>query len=456
MTSVKYASALEDYPNSPAVSFYKWQFILPDRYNLKSRLVLAVNKAKFGDRIKFNGGGDLCQPTLDGKDLDLNEIPQSGVPFYNYEKMTKTKAQIRSDAERMENAYQQRFGRDLYSYDKRDAYQGLIDMMVGRFNKPQKQISRWISTRSISKIPSFAYGLSSGAMAASDYYHIIIMRRVKIMLKVVCVVDKEKTALDRLAQGVKPYHDNIDYTVVAVHPKRPDPEQLEAFERAAIDADVIDWQYFRTAELLRKHYPWLESKKQILTHNNPYSVEEQDWAGYDLLVGNNQYIYKRLGEISTAPLEHIPITVDTDFWTFNPDWSPTDPKKNNDPGSIIMVANRIEGKKGVLPVAIAAAELGLKFILVGAISDQEYFFSIQQTGNVEFHEQVTDEELRDLYYRSTIHVCNSVDNFESGTMPVLEAMLCGTPVLSRLVGHVPELSNGSNMVLHEGDPEDVE
>lgn len=273
------------------------------------------------------------------------------------------------------------------------------------------------------------------------------------MLKVVCVVDKERTALDRLAQGVAKYHDNIDYTVVAVHPKRPDPEQLQAFEAAAMDADIIDWQYFRTAEKLRSMYDWLADKKQILTHNNPYSIEEQDWNGYDMIVANNQYIYKRLGEITTRPLEYIPLTVDTDFWKFNENWQPVDPNKNHDGGSVIMVANRIEGKKGILPVAIAAADAGMKFILVGAISDQEYFTAIMATGNVEFHEEVSDEELRDLYYRSTIHVCNSVDNFESGTMPILEAMLCGVPVLTREVGHVPELYNGDNMHLLTYDTE---
>lgn len=273
------------------------------------------------------------------------------------------------------------------------------------------------------------------------------------MLKVVCVVDKEGTALDRLAQGVAKYHDNIDYTVVAVHPKRPDEAQLRAFEQAAIDADVIDWQYFRTAEMLRMRYSWLDDKKQILTHNNPYSIREQDWAGYNMLVANNRYIYKELGDISTAPLEYIPLTVDTDFWEFNSDWKPVDETKNHDNGTVIMVANRIEAKKGILPVAIAAADLDMKFILVGAISDPEYYTAIMATGNVEFHERISNEELRDLYYRSTVHVCNSVDNFESGTLPILEAMLCGTPVLTRKVGHVPDLYNGENMVLHEGDSE---
>ncbi len=268
------------------------------------------------------------------------------------------------------------------------------------------------------------------------------------MLKVVCVVDKELTALDRLAQGVKKYHDNIDYVVLAVHPKRPDPEQLAMFEAHAMAADIIDWQYFRTAELLREKYDWLKDKKQILTHNNPYSIEEKDWNSYDIVVANNQYIYKRLGDITTAPLEYVPITVDTDFWRFNPEPLP-------EKQAVIMVANRIEGKKGILPVAVAAADAGLKFILVGAISDRDYFYSIMQTGEIEFHEQISDKTLRDLYYKSTIHVCNSVDNFESGTMPILEAMLCGVPVLTRRVGHVPEIYNGENMVIHEGDNEDV-
>lgn len=268
------------------------------------------------------------------------------------------------------------------------------------------------------------------------------------MLKVVCVVDKDGTALDRLAKGVAKYHDNLDYIVCDVHPKRPDAEQLRAFEVAARDADIIDWQYYRTAEKLRSMYPWLAEKKQILTHNNPYSIEEQDWNGYDLNVGNNQYIYKRLGQITDKPVEYVPLTVDTDFWTFKPDWEPNH--------NVIMVANRIEAKKGILPVAIACAELNLHFILVGAISDMNYFQAIMATtGNVEFHEQCTDEELRDLYHKSTIHVCNSQDNFESGTLPVLEAMLCGVPVLTRSVGHVPDLYNKDNMTLLHGEPENV-
>lgn len=136
----KIRQALQDFPGSPAVSFYKWQFMIPDRYNLKSRLLLAVNKKEFGDRITFTGGGDQCQPQLDGVDIDLNEMPQAEVPFYNYEKLTKTYDQIKDDVERMDRAFYKDTGAYLYSDEGKNAMGGWLHMAHGRFNKPHKEI----------------------------------------------------------------------------------------------------------------------------------------------------------------------------------------------------------------------------------------------------------------------------------------------------------------------------
>lgn len=268
------------------------------------------------------------------------------------------------------------------------------------------------------------------------------------MLKVVAVSDKIDTAIDRLCRGVQKYHDNLDYQVIDVHPKRPDPSQLQRFEQEAITADIIDFQYFRTALMLMERYPWLKEKKKVLTHNNPYSIYEQDWKDFDVVVANNQTMQKELEKITSRDVPHIPLTIDTDFWTYNNEWIPN---KN-----VIMVANRIEAKKGILEVAIACGNLGLNFILVGAISDRGYFEEIRNTGVLDFYEQVSDEELKKLYYNSTIHVCNSRDNFESGTLPILESMLCGVPVLTRRVGHVPDLYNQENLTILESQPEEVE
>lgn len=262
------------------------------------------------------------------------------------------------------------------------------------------------------------------------------------MLKVLAVVDKENTAIDRLAQGLKPYMEAFDYQVVSVHPKRPDEAQLNQFEQLAQQADIIDYQYFRSAEMLRDKYPWLHQKKSILTHYNPYSITEGDWSNYQRVVACNKTINKAL-----QGSEYISLAVDANFWTYNDDWKPGK--------TVLMVANRIESKKGILEVAIACGDLGLKFVLVGAISDRSYFESIVQTGSLEFYEQVSDEKLRELYYSATVHVCNSKDNFESGTLPILESMLSGTPVLTRNVGHVPDIYNEENLTIFNGQPDNV-
>lgn len=276
-------------------------------------------------------------------------------------------------------------------------------------------------------------------------------------MRIVCVVDKEGTALDRLAKGVIPYMNGIDYHVVDVHPKRPSPEQLARFEHLAKTADVIDYQYFRTADMLREKYEWLKKIPSILTHNNPYSIKERDWNDYSVNVGNNREIYGNLQNITFTRVEYIPIVVDPYQWMYKEEFA------NNN--TVIMVANRIESKKGILPVAEACKRLRLKMYLVGAISQPDYFKQIMDTGVVHFSQQVSDDDLRKLYYDSSLHVCNSIDNFESGTMPILEAMFCGVPVLTREIGHVPELKSEStiqkkkvvnNMFINKGDSEDVD
>jgi len=277
------------------------------------------------------------------------------------------------------------------------------------------------------------------------------------MFRVICVVDKEGTALDRLAKGVKPYMNGIDYHVVDVHPKRPSPEQLDKFELLARTADVIDYQYFRTADMLRERFDWLKKIPSVLTHNNPYSIKERDWNDYQVNVGNNRTIYKDLQDITHTRVEYIPIVVDPYQWIYQEEFA------NNN--TIIMVANRIESKKGILPVAQACKRLRLKMHLVGAISQPDYFQEIMDTGVVHYSQEVSDDELRRLYHDSTLHICNSIDGFESGTMPILEAMFCGVPVLTREIGHVPELKVEStvqkkkvvtNMFINDGDPEDLD
>lgn len=268
------------------------------------------------------------------------------------------------------------------------------------------------------------------------------------MYRVISVCDKTDSAIDRLAKGLIPYMNGIDYHVVDVHPKRPDASQLQRFEDLARNADLIDFQYFRTAEMLRGRYEWLKTIPSILTHHNPYSITESTWDDYNVVIANNSTIFNDLKQITHSRTELIPNTIDPYFWTFNDDYKYE--------RSVLMVANRIESKKGILPVAKACKEIGAKMYLVGAISDMNYFTEVMATGTVEFAQEITNEQLRTLYHKAGIHVCNSVDNFESGTLPMLEAIFCGVPVLTRDIGQVPDIKTDDNLVIQDSTPEDTE
>ena len=258
------------------------------------------------------------------------------------------------------------------------------------------------------------------------------------------ICEKEGSAIWRLAQGIKKYS-QLHIDVITVHPKRPDQEQLRQFTELTLKADILDFEYWKTYIKLRDLYPELMNKKKMLAHYNPYNLYEENWNEFDLITVPNKSMKEAMRR--NKRIKYIPLTIDAEKFPFN--------REYNDSQTVLMVSSRIESKKGVLPVAEVCKELGYKFLIIGSVSDREYMDKVLATG-AEFREHISDEELLKAYQESAIHVCNSIDNYESGTMPILEAMLVGCPVLTRSIGHVPDLYDGKNMVVRIGGSEDKE
>ena len=94
---------LEKYNDYPGVVFPQFQFFTPDRYQVKTRLCLALNKKKYPN-IKLNGGGDLCLATLNENLLSINKLPNVNIPIYQYDSMFRTKKIISTDRARFARA----------------------------------------------------------------------------------------------------------------------------------------------------------------------------------------------------------------------------------------------------------------------------------------------------------------------------------------------------------------
>ncbi len=211
--------------------------------------------------------------------------------------------------------------------------------------------------------------------------------------------------------------------------------------------DILDVQYWKSGSKLKELYPKeFASKPKILTHYNPYNLQEESWDEYKTICVVNNY---QKSILLNAVM--MPLSIDTSFFKFNRSNYTLEPIIN-------MAVNRIEGKKGVYEVAKACKELNYKFILVGRISDGTYMDRVSKVcgKNLIFRNNASTDLLLKSYHESAIHICNSVDNFESGTMPILESMSAGLPVFTRPVGHVPDIANENNMVVSNHHPEDVE
>lgn len=266
-------------------------------------------------------------------------------------------------------------------------------------------------------------------------------------MNIAIFVDKQGSAIWRLAKSIEKHNKHFNIQVVPVHPKRASADELFQAQDAMRWADLIDVHYWKSGEVLRTTFaPEFEKKKKIVCHFNPYDLEKLDFKSiYNEVVVGNQEMSNR-----TPYAYLIPYAIDLDFFKYNPSYT-----KDK---TVHMSVARIEGKKGVKEVAEVCKELGYKFILVGKVSDGDYMREVIRAGEgvIDFRENATEDELLESYYQSAVHVCNSVDNFESGTLPMLEAMACGVPVLTRKIGHAPELHSKGNIRLRDGKVDDLE
>ena len=65
----KLRSYLYKYKDVPGLCLTKKQIFTPERFHTKARMCFVLNKKKFPNLL-LNGGGDLCDPTLNGQLLN--------------------------------------------------------------------------------------------------------------------------------------------------------------------------------------------------------------------------------------------------------------------------------------------------------------------------------------------------------------------------------------------------
>ena len=104
----KLPKILKDFNEYPGVVFPQYQFFTPERFQLKTRLCIALNKKHY-PKLKLNDGGDLCLASLNGEILPVNELPNIRIPLFQYDSMFRTKEIIAEDRARFARAWKRYF-----------------------------------------------------------------------------------------------------------------------------------------------------------------------------------------------------------------------------------------------------------------------------------------------------------------------------------------------------------
>lgn len=269
-------------------------------------------------------------------------------------------------------------------------------------------------------------------------------------MKVVMIVDKAGSAIDILAKINANRMKHFDVVVLPFHPKRPSQEEILAVNKELQDANIIDFLYWKSACKIRELMPQLcEGKKMILTHQNEHNVEgDWDWKKYswDAIVAKNEWQREKLKAQGYNPV-FIRHAIEFDNFEYVP-------KLNSE--KIVGFVGQVKKVKGVRELKQACDELGYRLMIVGRVSESAYWEELNKN-NLLYYQNVSEKELAYHYREMRVFVCNSDDGTESGTLPILEAMLTGIPVVTRKIGHVRDFAeHGKNVYINQGHYTDIE
>ena len=263
-------------------------------------------------------------------------------------------------------------------------------------------------------------------------------------MKILITPDVPDWAIGALTHSIARHANRFNIQVTPVHPRdyTPGAINIRIDMKKNGKYDLWHCMYFNSGKQLLDSLAEIKDIPSVLTHTNHDKLEKEDWSHYEAqVVATNWAIDKLKGKYGDK-VKKIPYGIDLERFSF------IDERK--DDGKTIGYVGRVVPWKHLGDITLSAKKLGYRVLGSGYVDKPDYWNTVDKEV-LTFHggtgrREMSDMAFKDnLYEQMTVFVMYSTGEYESGTLPLLEAMARGIPVMATSQGMARDLiEDGKN------------
>jgi len=267
-------------------------------------------------------------------------------------------------------------------------------------------------------------------------------------MKIMINSDVSDWAIGTLTKSIIKHNPRFNWVSIDVHPRGLANSFIYLHDALKDGVDVWHAQYWNSALNMLDAIPELKHIPSVLTHQNHNSLEKKDWNMFNGLVHPTHWGCEKLRK-KHKNVFHVPHGIDLDRYT----WI-DEPCEEDNVGYI----GRVMPHKHLGDICMAAKKLDYKVVGSGYVDKIKYWDeackAYKDDGVLKFlggsgRVSMAPANMKDdLYRKMKVFVMYSTGEYESGTLPLFEAMARGVPVMATSQGSARDLiEHGKNGII---------
>lgn len=254
-------------------------------------------------------------------------------------------------------------------------------------------------------------------------------------IRILEVSDRLGWAISRLSRPLLEHYENIDIVYKNISEHRylasgyDQKNNVSPYNKG--QAEKYNIVHFHHPQSCWQDAKELSSKvRKIATKHTERDLPEIDWNVFDDIICPTRYVFSQMsGKNLNANLHYVPYGINLNFYK---------PKEMNLKSNCVGYVGRVVKWKRFDTALKEAVKAKLKLQACGYVDDGLTFkkeYKNHRKGiDFDWVDFFPEKEMPDFYSRMSLFLCLSEPNIETGTLPILEAMACGIPVISTKIG----------------------